>query len=486
MRRFYAACDLAPEVGRVMLGTLQEDKLTMSEVRHFKNEAIQEKDSLQWNIPHLFDELLTGLHAIGTYDEAVEGVACTSWSSDYLLFEGDGSLITPTFHHRDRRSVEGMQKVLSKVTSETIFAETGVQQRPTSTLFQLGAEKSRRLGRAAQLLPVADAFNYLLSGVPRAEISLACGTQLYNPVAHAWSPTMANAAGLSSKLLPPVVASGSVLGPLRKEIAQKTLLDDTRVVASCSHELAAAIAGLPITPDETWAFLRTGSWSVIGTELPKPLINELSRRSYFSNEIGYGDATRFSKQIPGLWILEECRRFWKEKDREIDDALLGHLAGSSPPFEALINPADPRLLTPGDMPLKIQNICRETNQLVPRKPGPTIRCILESLALLYRKTLREIEQQSGRQITKLYLLGGSPNDLLNRFIANAVHCAVVVAPPDATSIGSVIVQALALGHIKSLEEARQIIRNSLKVETLIPHAAAWDVAHARLEQLFPA
>lgn len=485
MRSFYAACDLTPECGRVMLGALQEDKLTMSEVRRFPNEPIQEKDSLQWNIPHLFEEILTGLHDIGAYDEAVEGVSCTSWSSDYLLFEADGSLITPAYHHRDRRSVEGMQKVLAKVSSEAIFAETGVQQRPASTLFQLATEKSRRLSRAAQLLPVADAFNYLLCGVPRAEVSLACGTQLYNPVANAWSSTLASAVGLSPKILPQVVPSGSLLGPLRKEIAQKTLLDDTRLVASCSHELAATIAGLPVAPDENWAFLRTGSWAVVGTEVPKPLINELTRRSNFSNEIGYGGHTRFSKQIPGLWILEECRRFWKEKDREIDDALLTHLAGSSPPFEALINPADPRLLTPGDMPLKIQNICRETSQLVPRKPGPIIRCILESLALLYRKTLRDIEQQTGRTITKLYLLGGSPNDLLNRFIANAVHCSVVVAPSDVTSMGNVMVQALALGHIKSLEHARQVIRNSLKVETLIPHAAAWDAAHARLDQLFP-
>ncbi len=468
-----------------MLGTLHEDKLTMSEIRRFANEAVQDKEGLQWNISHIFEEILAGLHAIGAYEEAVEGVSCTSWSSDYLLFESDGSLITPAYHHRDRRSVEGMQKVLAKISSDAIYAETGVQQRPASTLFQLAAEKSRRLSRAAQLLPVADAFNYLLAGVPRVEVSLACGSQLYNPAAKSWSTQLLNAVGLAPKVLPQVVPSGTLLGPLRKEIAEKTSLDDTRVVASCSHELAAAIAGLPVTPGETWAFLRTGPWAVMGTELEQPLINEASRQGYFSNEIGYGGAVRFSKQIPGLWILDECRRYWKEIDREIDDALLTHLAGSSPPFEALINPADPRLLTPGDMPVKIQTVCRETNQLVPRKPGPIIRCVFESLALLYRKTLLEIERVTGKKITKLFLLGGSPNDLLNRFIANAVHCSAIVAPADITSIGNVVVQAVALGHIKSLEQARQVVQNSLKVETLIPHAAAWDAANARLEQLFP-
>ncbi len=486
MRSFYAACDLAAESGRVLLGSLYQDKLTLSEIRHFSTQPVQEKDSLLWNIPQVFEEILAGLHAIGAYDEAVESVACTSWSSDYLLFEADGSLIAPTFHHRDRRSVEGMQRVLAKISSEAIYAETGLQQRPASTLFQLAAEKSRRLGKAIHLLPVADALNYLLAGVARVELSSACGTQLFNPVSQNWSTMLPNVVGLPAKLLPPVVPAGTAIGPLRKEVIAKTALDDTRVVASCSNELAAAIAGLPVGPDETWAFLRTGSWSVMGTEVAQPMINETTRRANFSNELGYGGATRLSKQIPGLWLLEECRRFWKEKDREIDQALLTHLAGSSPPFEALINPADPRLLTPGDMPLKIQAICRETNQVVPRKPGPFIRCILESLALLYRRTLRDMEQLTGRKITKLYLLGGSTNDLLNRFIANAVHCAVVVAPPEVTSIGNIIIQARTAGHVKSAEHAREVIQKSLKVETLIPHAAAWDVAHARLDQLFPA
>jgi rhamnulokinase len=221
----------------------------------------------------------------------------------------------------------------------------------------------------------------------------------------------------------------------------------------------------------------------MGTELAQPIITDASRELNFTNEMGYGGSVRFSKQTVGLWILEECRRYWKERDREIDDGLLMHLAGSSPPFESLINPLDLRFLAPGDMPLKIQAFCRETDQPVPRKPGPIIRCVMESLALLYRKTLQEMERLTGRPIARIYLLGGSGNALLNHFTANALRRPLVVAPADATAIGNVVVQALALGHIASVEQAREILRNSLKAETLIPYATAWDTAYDRLTRL---
>jgi len=486
MRNFYAACDLGAETGRVVLGTLHQGQLTMSEVRRFQNLPLEEKGSLQWNIPQLYHEIMAGLCDIGTYEEAVDSISCHSWAADYLLFDADGSLITPTYHHHDPRGKEGMRKVCSKVPRETIYNETGVQPGPASTLCQLGAEKSRRLNRAAQLLPVADAFNFLLAGVPRVETSLAGTTQLYNPVTQAWSPRLLEALGLPPKLLPPIVPAGTLLGPLRPEIGKKTGLDDTRVVASCSHEAAAALVGLPIGKGESWAYLRLGTWAVMGTERPGPIINDASRQSNFSNETGYGGSIGFSKQTVGLWILEECRRFWKAQDREIDDDLLTHLAGSAPAFESLINAADPRFLTPGDMPAKIQAFCRETSQLVPRKPGPIIRCVLESIALLYRQTLCELEDFTGAKITRLFLVGHNRNALLNHFIANAIQRPVVVAPADAAAIGNVVVQALSLGHLESLERAREIVRNSFKMETLIPYVAAWNAAYARLAQLLPA
>jgi rhamnulokinase len=486
MSNFYVACDLNAEIGRVVLGILSQGSLTVSEVRRFQNLPIRDKDSLQWNIPQLYEETLTGLRAVGTYEEAIDGVSCDSWAADYLLFASDSSLITPTYHHADPRSRQGMQKVLSKVPRESIYEETGVWPMPANTLFQLGAERPRRLSRAAHLLTVADAFNFLLAGVPRFEMSQASTTQLYNPITHTWSDRLLSSLGLPPKLFPPLVPAGTELGALRPDIAKSTGLEDAKVVASCSHATAAALMGLPISPGECWAYLQMGSWTVMGTELVNPIITDGSRASNFTNEAGFGGSIRFSKQTVGLWILEECRRFWKEKDREIDEGLLTHMAGSSPPFESLIDPTDPRFLEPGDMPLKIQAFCRETRQPVPRKPGPITRCIMESLALQYRQTLQEIEELTGRQIARLYLLGGSANELLKHFIANAVRLPLVVAPADAAVTGNVIVQALALGHLQSLEQGREVVRNSVKAETLIPYAAAWDTAYDRLMHLRPA
>ena len=486
MSKFYVACDLGAKCGRVMMGSLSQDSLALSEVRRFQNDPIQDKDSLQWNIPQLYQETLDGLRAVGAYEEAVESISCNSWAADYLLFEADGSLITPAYHYRDPRTQEGMPKVLSRVTREALYQESGVWPTPGNTLFQLGAERPRRLHRASRLLPVADAFNYLLAGVPRFERSMASTTQLYNPIAQTWSNRLLDAAQVPSKLFPPLVAAGTELGPLCPEIAKTAGLEDTRVIASCSHEMAAALAGLPLRQGENWAYLRLGSRISMGTEIAAPIITDESRERNFSNEAGYGGAIRFSKQTVGLWILEECRRFWKEKDRDIDDTLLTHLAGSAPPFESLINPADPRFHTPGDMPLKIQAFCRETGQTMPRKPGPVIRCVLESLALQCRTTLHEIEDLTGREVARLYLLNGSDKALLNHFTANAVRRPLIVAPPDTTAIGNVIVQALALGHLESLEQAREIVRNSFKTETILPYAAAWDTAYDRLAQLCPA
>jgi rhamnulokinase len=486
MSNFYVACDLSAESGRVVLGILSQGELTLSEVRRFENLPIRDKDSLQWNIPQLYQETLTGLRAVGAYEEDINSISCDSWAGDYLLFESDSSLITPTYHHADPRSKEGMRKVLAKVRAESLYEETGVCPGPASTFFQLGAERPKRLSRAAHLLPVADAFNFLLAGVPRCELSQASTTQLYNPVTHAWSERLLDSLDLPTTLLPPLVPAGTELGPLRPEIGKSTGLQDALVVASCSHETAAALAGLPVTPGESWAYLQLGSWTVMGTELASPIIADTSRALNFTNEAGFGGSIRFSKRTIGLSILEECRRFWKEQDREIDDGLLSHLAGSSPPFDSLINPADPRFQEPGDMPLKIQAFCRETRQPVPRKPGPIIRCVMESLALQYRRTLQEIEELTARQISRIYLLGGSTNALLKHFIANALRLPVVVIPPDAAATGNVIVQALALRHLKSREEARDILRNSLKTETLVPYATAWDTAFDRLRHLCPA
>src|SRR6266404_4647698 len=357
MTTHYIACDLGAESGRVIQGTLNNGKLLLTELHRFPNRTIQDKGSLYWDIPRLFQETLIGLRRVAEREDPVAGLSCDSWGVDYMLFEADGSLITPTYHYRDPRSQTGMNEVLSKVPWETIYAETGIQKIPINTLFQLGAEKSKRAARAHQLLSVADGFNYLLSVVAKFEVSMASTTQLYNPIAKNWSEKLISALRLPSKLFPQIVPSGTVLGPVRSDLAQQTGLENVQVISSCSHDTAAAVAGLPVTRGN-WAFLSSGTWSLMGIETAEPIINDASRELNFTNEIGYGNSVRLLKNISGLWIVQECRRQWAEKELDLDYDVMIHLAASAPPFESLINPADARFLEPGNMPARIQAFCK--------------------------------------------------------------------------------------------------------------------------------
>src|ERR1051326_5236214 len=287
MTNLYVACDLGCEVCRVMVGTLHKGNLMVSETHRFENVPVQANDSLEWNIGQIYQELVDGFRGIGKQEEPVHGISCTSWGADYLLFESNGSLLTPAFHHRDPRTESVFKKVLSKVPWENVYAETGWQKLPGNTLFQIAAE-SRRVKRASRLLSVADGFNYLFSGAARTEESQASATQLFNPVTKAWSEPLLKAIQLSPKLLAEVVTAGTKLGELRADLAAETGLSDAQVIASCSHEIASALIGLPIEEGEGWGFLWPGQWTRIGSVLEAPFINDVSRELGFSNQLGYG------------------------------------------------------------------------------------------------------------------------------------------------------------------------------------------------------
>jgi rhamnulokinase len=484
METHYAACVLSADRGRIFLGALRDGRLRLSEFRHFPNAPTPDGDSRHWDIPQLYHHLINGLTELGRNYESVNGVSCTSWGHDYLLFDSGGSLITPTYAQPSPRAQASMDRILSRVPCETVYDETGVQPDLPSALFQLGAEKSRRLSKADHFLPVADGFNFLLSGEAKVEISMASATQLFNPFQQKWSQQLVEVLSLDPDILPPIVSSGTVLGPMRPELAQQTRLEDVAVVASCSHELAAAIVGLPASSGMDWAFLSPATWSFMGVELAHPILSVEARELDFSNETGYSGTIRFMKPTAGLWILEECRRFWAGSEHDLEPSVMMHLAAQSPPFESLINPMDMRFLTPGDMPLKIKAFCKESGQAVPRKPGAILRCVLESVALHSRKTLREIEGVTGRKIERLFMLGGgSHNVLLNSFITNALQIPVVIVPEEATAVGNILVQAIAMGQVSSLEEARWIAGESARFEILQPSATVWNSAYERLEKL---
>lgn len=483
MEKLYIACELGPRTSRIMLGALEHNTLKLGELLRFDTPVLRDKKTLQWNIPDMFQQILRSLIEIGAQDTNIEGISCHSWGGDYLLFDRTETLLSPVFHHLDPRTDKSWETVLEKITPQTIYEETGCPADKRSTLFQLGAEAPKRLKQSQVLLPFADAFNHLLGGMACAEMSLASATRLFTPVSKTWSRRLSADLRLPQNLLPVIVPGGTRLGELKPEIARQTHLEGAQIIATSSHELAAALASLPLNHGDEWAYIRIGAESLIGTQVGDPIITPGTQALGYNNETCLGGATNLYRRVIGLSILDECRRHWLEQDRELCDEVLMHLATTSPAFEAFIDPADPRFAAPGDMPLKIQAFCRETGQEVPRKPGQIIRCILESLALHYRKTFRELELLTGRKFARIYLFGAGENNLLNHFIVNALQVPAIIASPDAAPIGNVIVQALTLRHIASLDAAHEILRSSYKIQAIIPHQVNWEPAAERLAEL---
>ncbi len=484
METRYLACDLGAESGRLMLGTLKDRRLELRELHRFATGATKVGESLHWDIDRLLGELRTGLQKAGALGVPIASISTDSWGVDYLLYDAEGRIMKPVYHYRDPRCQKGVERVYERLSREEVFAETGLQFMPLNTLYQLAAEPPERLRKARRLLGIGDGFNYHLSGVARWEESLASTTQLYEPRSRKWSAKLIAALDFPAALFPEVVPSGTRLGTLRAELAEAAGLRDVAVVAACSHDTGAAVAAVPAT-GEDWAYLSSGTWSLMGVERRDPIITEDCRELNFTNELGYGHSVRLLKNIIGLWIIQECRREWAEAGRGYDYAELTRLAAEAEPFVSLINPSDERFLSPGRMPEKVAAACRESGQPVPETPGAVVRCVLESLALLYRETLDQITQLTGRRPAKLHIVGGgSRNHLLNQFTASALQIPVVAGPVEATATGNILVQALALGHLSSLAELRQVVRDSFPLETIEPRAAApWDEARDRFEEL---
>lgn len=484
MATHYLACDLGAESGRLMLGSLASSRLSLKELHRFANAPVKHEDGLHWNIEALFDALKVGLKQAATLNLPLASISTDSWGVDYVLYDATGKIMPPVWHYRDSRTARGVERMKSLVDWPAIYQETGIQFMPLNTIFQLAAEPPERLAQAKRLLLIGDAFNYYCSGVAKHEESMASTTQLYNPLMKSWSGKLLAALGLREEIFGPIVPSGTRLGQLKRELAQEVGLPEIPVVASCSHDTGAAVAAVP-ADGENWAYLSSGTWSLMGVESAQPIITAAGREANFTNEIGFGGSVRLLKNIGGLWVVQECKREWAGQGREFDYATLTRLAAESTPFAALINPADPRFVAPGDMLAKIAAFCRETNQPAPQSPGEFVRCALESLALLYRVTLRQLEGVIGRRIRRLHIVGGgSQNQLLNQFAANATQHPVLAGPAECTALGNILVQAIALGHLPSLAAAREVVRNSFAVKTVQPEASGeWNAAFLRFEKL---
>ena len=484
----YVALDLGAESGRVMLGSLADGTLRMEEIHRFPTGALELDGSLRWDMPHFFAEIKTGLRKVAARGIEPASLSTDSWGVDYVYFRAGEPFLTLPFHYRDSRNDGALEKAFARVPAETIFGETGIQFMVINTLYQLLDDLDHRgdvMKLADAFLCVADYVNYLLCGRVAEEESMASTTQLYDPRSRSWSKKLIQDFGLPATIFPPLVPAGTTLGPLLPALAGEFGWKTTRIVATCSHDTGAAVAAVPAEQGEDWAYLSSGTWSLLGLESAKPIITKESRHYNFTNEAGLGGTTRLLKNIVGLWIVQECRRTWAKEGRDYSYEELAKLAGEAEPLQALIHPADPRFYKPEQMPQKVAAFCAETGQKAPSSPGAIIRCVYESLALLYRETLRQAEEISGRKVSRLHIVGGgSRSDLLNQMAANATQLPVFTGPVEATAIGNLLVQALALGHLKSAAELRAVVRHSFPCQVFQPEEReAWDEARQQFAKL---
>ncbi len=484
MGTHYLACDLGADSGRVILGTLDHGKISLEELHRFPTGATKVAGALHWEFDRLLNELKAGLRKAAAKNLPIASISTDSWGVDYVIHDEHGLPMSPVWCYRDSRTAGGVETVRSKVEWPVIYAETGIQFMALNTIYQIVTEPAGRLAQAKHVLLIGDAFNYFCSGIARNEVSNASTTQLYNPVNRGWSKRLFAALGLREGLFAPICDSGTRLGPMKKNLAAEVGLPPIEVIASCSHDTGAAVAAVPANGG-SWAYLSSGTWSLMGVELPDPVINDQARTLGFTNEIGYGNTVRLLKNIVGLWLIQESRRYWAKQGRKMEFSELEKQAAAAAPFVSLINPDDPRFLSPDDMPKKIAEFCRETGQPEPAGIGACVRCIYESLALFYRVTLRRTERLIGKKIERLHIVGGGSKDTtLNQFTANALKIPVLAGPTECAALGNILVQAIALGHLESHEAAREVVKNSFELTTFTPQdSAQWDAAAVRFEKL---
>jgi rhamnulokinase len=484
------AFDLGAGSGRAMLGRLEDGRMTVEEIHRFPNEPVAVGDRLHWDILRLYHEIKQGLLIAGRRGEDIRGIGIDSWAVDYGLLDKNGELLGNPYHYRDSRTDGMMEKLFESVGADEVFARTGIQFIQINTIYQLLALKEAdhpALREARRFLMIPDLLRYFLTGEAANEFTNATTTQLFNPVTGDWDERLLGAIGIPRDWFGPVLMPGAPAGELRRSVQSELGLGAVRVTAVAEHDTGSAVAAVPAESD-SFAYLSCGTWSLLGTEMPKPVLTEEARKLNFTNEGGVAGTYRLLKNIMGLWILEECRRAWKREGRETSHAELLACAEAARPFAALIDPDDASFFTPGDMPERVRAYADRTGQRAPEDEGAIARCVLESLALKYRHILEQTERLSGRKFDKLHMVGGGiRNRLLCQWTANAIGRPVWAGPAEGSAIGNLAVQWMASGDLADIREARKVIRDSFPVEVYEPEAdtaAAWEEAYGRCVALW--
>ncbi len=479
----YLAFDLGAESGRAVLAHLRSGILTTEEVHRFANEPVEYGGSLHWDVARLWFEVREALARLEGLDLA--GIGVDAWGVDYALLGERGELLQSPYHYRDRRTEGIMEEVVRKAGKEEIYRATGVQFMPINTLYQLFAARRQTpklLEAAKYLLTIPDLFNYWLTGNAICEFTNATTTQMVNPVKREWAASLLQQLELPAHLPARIIEPGSIVGTLLPDVAGDSSLAGTTVIAPACHDTGSAVAA--VSARDGTAFLSSGTWSLLGTELDSPVITPDALRMNFTNEGGVNGTTRLLKNVMGLWMLQGCRQSWTAQGRSYDYRELIELAARETPFRHLVDPDDESFLRPPDMLTAISQFCARTHQSAPQEPGGYVRCVLESLAFKYRLVLRNLEHVCKKHIEQIRIIGGgSKNRLLNQLTADATGRKVLAGPAEATALGNVAIQILATGGASSLKEVRAIVDRSFPTEIFEPlETDKWHQHAERFEQ----
>jgi rhamnulokinase len=481
-----AAVDLGASSGRVMAARVGTGRLDLHEVHRFPNRPVRTGGTLHWDVLALHGGILDGLRAAGRDLGRLDGVGIDSWAVDYGLLDADGALLGNPVHYRDARHEAAVPAVHAVVPPAELYRITGLQHLPFNTVFQLAATRnSAQLVAARTLLLIPDLLAYWLTGAVGAEVTNASTTGLLDATSREWSRPVIDGLRLPRELFPPLRQPGERLGELRDDVLAETgLAGPVPVTAVGSHDTASAVVGVPAAVDR-FAYISCGTWSLVGVELEKPVLTEESRVAGFTNELGVDGTVRYLRNVMGLWLLQESQRTWAVAG--LTTGLAGLLAAAAqvPAFTAVVDPDDPRFLPPGDMPARIAQACSETGQTPPQSQAETVRCILDSLALAYRRTVRRAAELSGRDVEVVHLVGGGArNPLLCQLTADACGRLVLAGPVEAAALGNVLIQARGLGAVSgALPELRALLRTTQDAQLYLPTPgadAAWRAAEQRV------
>lgn len=486
--RKYLAFDLGASSGRGIIGAFDGRKITLEEIHRFENGPVERGGALFWDIKSIFAELKAGLGKAMSIAPDIASMGIDTWGVDYALLKKDGSFVRDPYHYRDSRNDGAADEVFRQVSEDEVYSRTGIQRLPFNTIFQLHAHKKGHpedLDGSAMLM-IPDALGYMFGGEAVCEYTDASTTQLLDAKTRDWDFELIAKLGLPKGLFPKIVQPSTLSGKLSERLAKEFGCKRINICKVGSHDTASAVASVPSRKGSDWAYISCGTWALLGAETDMPTLTQAAREGGFTNEGGLNGKIRFLSNITGLWLIQETRRVWSErKGSKIPFAEIASMAEKAQPLRFIVNPNSPKFLAPGDFPAKIREYCAETGQGEP-DDNAVVRCIYDSLALCFRAKLEQLQLLTGKRYDTLQIVGGGTQaKILMKLAADAAGIPVLAGPVEATAIGNILSQAMADGQLGSLEEAREVVRNSFALDEYAPCSArdGWDEAYARFQRL---